>query len=52
MNTPDLTAMLRRRLAYLSQLRTSAVAIGDIAQVARIDAELAETQDTLNKLDA
>lgn len=50
MTIPDLIAMLRRRLAYLGQLRTSADAIGDVSQVDRIDAELAETQATLNQL--
>jgi hypothetical protein len=50
MTIPDLIAMLRRRLAYLGQLRTSAEAIGDVGQVDRIDAELAETQATLNQL--
>jgi hypothetical protein len=50
MTIPDIIAMLRRRLAYLGQLRTSAAAIGDVDQVDRIDAELAETQATLNQL--
>jgi hypothetical protein len=52
MSISELTAMLRRRLAYLGQLRTSAATLGDILQVDRIDAELAETQASLNKLDA
>ena len=50
MTIPDLIAMLKRRLAYLGQLRTSAAAIGDVDQVDRLDAELAETQATLNQL--
>jgi hypothetical protein len=50
MSLNDLIAMCRSRLAYLSQLRTSAVALGDTAQVERIDAETAQTQTTLNRL--
>jgi len=44
--------MLRRRLGYLSQLRKSAVALGDLAQVDRIDADSAEIQTAINKLEA
>ncbi len=44
--------MLRRRLNHLSQLRTSADAIGDLAQVERIDAEVSEIQMAINKLQA
>ena len=50
MTIPELIAFLKRRLAYLGQLRTSAVAIGDLAQVDRIDSEVAETQATINQL--
>lgn len=50
MSLDDLIAMCRSRLAYLSQLRPSAVALGDTAQVERIDAETAQTQNTLNQL--
>jgi hypothetical protein len=52
MNIPELKAMLQRRIVYLGQIRNSAVAIGDIVQIDRIDAELAETQSTLNQLEA
>jgi len=51
MNIPELKAMLQRRIVYLAQLRNSAVAIGDIAQIDKIDTELAETQATLNQLE-
>ncbi len=44
--------MLRRRLNYLSQLRTSAVSLGDLAQVERIDADSAEIQAAITKLEA
>lgn len=50
MSVPELIDMMNRRLAYLSQLRASAVALGDVAQVDKIDAEIASTQETLNKL--
>lgn len=50
MSLDDLIAMCRSRLAYLSQLRPSAVSLGDTAQVERIDAETAQTQTTLNRL--
>jgi hypothetical protein len=52
MSVSDLIALLKRRLVYLGQLRTSAVAIGDLAQVDRIDTEVAETQSTLNRLES
>jgi hypothetical protein len=52
MSVPDLIALLKRRLVYLGNLRTSAVAIGDLAQVDRIDTEVAETQSTLNQLES
>ena len=39
-----------KRLAYLSALRASAVQLGDVQQVAVIDAEVSTTQDTLNRL--
>ena len=42
--------MLERRILDLGQLRNSAVAIGDVAQIDKMDADLAETQATLNQL--
>lgn len=50
MSVSELIHMMNRRIAYLSQLRSSAVDLGDIDQVGRIDAEIASTQETLNKL--
>ena len=52
MNLLELIAMLKRRLNSLSQLRTSAVAIGDLVQVDRIDTEAAEIQTAITKLEA
>jgi hypothetical protein len=50
MTIEQLVAMCKSRLANLSQLRSSAVALGDADQVARIDGQIDETQTTLNKL--
>ncbi len=50
MTIAQLIEMSHARLAYLSALRTSAVSLGDVAQVAAIDAESASTQATLNQL--
>lgn len=50
MTINDLINMCRTRLIYLSQLRTSAVDLGDIKQVERTDADIASTQETLNQL--
>lgn len=46
----ELIEMCERRIAYLNGVRGSAAALGDIQQVERIDAQLAETQQTLNQL--
>jgi hypothetical protein len=50
MSISELIEQARLRLVYLSSLRASAAALGDTAQVDRIDAQSAETQTTLNKL--
>jgi hypothetical protein len=50
MTIDQLIAMAQARVAYLSQLRSSALAIGDIAQAAAVDADIATTQATLNQL--
>jgi hypothetical protein len=50
MTLDDLIQMCRARLVQLSQLRASAVALGDADQVSSIDAHTAETQTTLNQL--
>lgn len=46
MTIATIIEMLERRVAHLSQLRASAEALGDIARVASLDAELAETEAT------
>jgi hypothetical protein len=50
MTIEQLIAMAQSRVAYLSQLRSSALAIGDVAQASAVDAEIATTQATLNQL--
>lgn len=50
MTIPQLIEMCERRIAYLNGVRGSAVALGDLQQLEQIDAQLAETQQTLNQL--
>ncbi|MCA3108452.1 MAG: hypothetical protein IOD09_20575 [Rhodocyclaceae bacterium] len=50
MTISELILMCERRLTHLQSVRGSAVALGDMQQAARIDADLAETQTTLNQL--
>jgi hypothetical protein len=50
MNIHSLIAMCRAQLVNLSSLRSSAEKLGDVEQVAEIDAKAAETQTTLNEL--
>ena len=52
MNITRLKAFLAKRIEYLSIVRASAESLGDLKQVTEIDAEIAECQDTLNKLGA
>lgn len=52
MNFPKLIEMLARRIEYLGTVRSSAEALGDIEQVSVLDQQIAESQDTLNKLKA
>lgn len=46
----NLINMCRARLVNLSQLKSSAVSLGDLEQVNQIDKSINETQETLNKL--
>jgi hypothetical protein len=50
MNIHSLIEMCKAQLVNLSTLRTSAERLGDVDQVAQIDAKAAETQQTLNEL--
>ncbi|MFN9029624.1 MAG: hypothetical protein ACK54C_02170 [Betaproteobacteria bacterium] len=46
----ELIGVLQGKLANLSTLRTSAERLGDLERVAALDAELTETQVTLDAL--
>jgi hypothetical protein len=50
MSIAELIEQARTRLVYLISLRGSAAALGDTAQVENVEANIAETQTTLNKL--
>jgi hypothetical protein len=50
MNLEELINIARNRLSYLAQQRATAERIGDMAQVASIDADASQTQATLNDL--
>jgi len=50
MSVQQLIDLCKSRLAHLTQLRTSAVSLGDIEQIAAIDNRIDDTQATLNKL--
>lgn len=50
MNIQHLIAILERRLVYLSQNRSSAESLGDLVQLAAIDADISETNSTLQQL--
>lgn len=50
MTIQHLIDMARARLAHLSQLRSANERLGDAVAVARVDAEMAETQATLDQL--
>jgi hypothetical protein len=50
MTIQHLIELLERRIANLSQLKTSAEAIGDVDGSANIEAELSQTLATINQL--
>lgn len=50
MTIEKLIEMVRSRIAYLSAQRNAAERIGDVDQVSRLDAELAECEATLEAL--
>jgi hypothetical protein len=52
MTTSDLIALATARLANLQSLRTSAARLGDVARVIELDAEINETQATLDSLNS
>jgi ferritin-like metal-binding protein YciE len=46
----NLEEMCKAQLSHLAQLRASAEKVGDVEQVTLLDEKLAQTQETLNKL--
>jgi len=50
MTINDLASLARARLVHLSQILTSYAALGDVAGMARVEAEIAQTQATLDLL--
>ena len=50
MTIEKLIALCERRLVYLSQLKTTAEALGDIEQIEKLNQEIAETNSTKNSL--
>lgn len=50
MNIQHLIAIVERRLVYLSQCRASAESTGDVERMSAIDADINETNATLERL--
>jgi len=50
MSIEDLIRLMEARLAALNSARASAAAVGDLTQATRIDADVAQTQTTLDQL--
>jgi len=52
MTIDDLAALARARLVYLSQILSSYTALGDVDGMTRTEAEITQTQLTLDQLTA
>ena len=50
MSISELIRLMEARLAALNSARASAAAVGDLEQITRIDADVAQTQLTLDQL--
>lgn len=50
MNIQHLITIVERRLVYLSQAKSSAEAVGDLARATAIEADINETAFTLEQL--
>jgi hypothetical protein len=50
MSISELIELCERRLIYLGNLRSSAVALGDLVQIESIDSQVAKTTETKNLL--
>jgi hypothetical protein len=50
MSIPELIKLMEAHLAALNTARATAAAIGDVAQVTRLDFDVTKTQTTLDQL--
>ena len=50
MSFDDLIRLMEARLSALNSARGSAAAVGDLAQVTKLDADIVTTQTTLDQL--
>jgi ABC-type transporter Mla subunit MlaD len=50
MNIAELISLAQAHLSRLDQVRSSAVQVGDVTQIAEIDRLVAETRATIDKL--
>ena len=50
MSLDNLIRLMEARLAALNSARGTAAAVGDLAQVTRLDIDIAQTQTTLDQL--
>lgn len=50
MTIAELIDMLRKRIAHMTMTRAQAAQLGDMARVAALDADIAETETTLAQL--
>ena len=50
MTIPELIDIAKNRLSYLAAQRETAVRLGDEIQIAEIDRQVSQTQDTLMRL--
>lgn len=50
MTLDELIRLMEARLSALNGARASAAAVGDLAQITRLDADVAQTQQTLDQL--
>ena len=50
MNIPQLIILAANRLSALNSARATAAALGDISRLSSLDADISETQSTLDAL--
>jgi len=50
MTISELIKLAQSRLSYLNNQRGDASSRGDVEEIVKIDGDIAETQDTINKL--